>query len=117
VPEVHLNGLYAGAAAFGFPSRDEGFGLPVLEAMAQDTPVVCSDIPVLREVVGDAARLAPPDDIDAWSRALTDVLIDEKLRADLVARGRERVVAYSWDRCADKTAAVYREVLDITSRR
>jgi alpha-1,3-rhamnosyl/mannosyltransferase len=84
--------------------------------MAQDTPVVCSDIPVLREVVGDAARLAPPDDVDAWSRALTEVLMDEQLRADLVARGRERVVTYSWDRCADETAAVYREVLDITSR-
>lgn len=111
VPEMHLASLFAGAELFAFPSRHEGFGIPVLEAMAQETAVVCGDIPALREVAGDAACFVDPDDVDAWVDALTRLLTDETERADLVARGSAHAPQYSWDRCAAETAAVYREVL------
>ena len=94
--------LFAGADLYAFPSRHEGFGIPVLEAMAQETPVLCSDIPALREVAGDAARFVSPDDIDGWVDALTDLLGDAGARAALVAAGRARVANYSWERCAAK---------------
>ncbi len=104
--------LFAGADLYAFPSRHEGFGIPVLEAMAQDTPVLCSDIPALREVAGDAARFVAPDDLDGWVDALDDLLGDADARASLVAAGNVRVANYSWERCAHETAAVYREALD-----
>jgi alpha-1,3-rhamnosyl/mannosyltransferase len=103
--------LFAGADLYALPSRHEGFGIPALEAMAQETPVLCSDIPALREVAGDAARFVSPDDIDGWVDALTDLLGDADARAALVAAGRARVANYSWERCARETAAVYREAL------
>ena len=85
VPEMHLSSLFAGADLFVFPSRHEGFGIPVLEAMAQRTAVVCGDIPALREVAGDAARFVGPDDVDGWAQALTELLTDEREREALVA--------------------------------
>jgi glycosyltransferase involved in cell wall biosynthesis len=111
VERTELFALFAGADAFAFPSRHEGFGIPVLEAMAQGTPVVCADIPALREVAGDAAIFVPPDDLDGWVDALHSTLTDPGFRAGLEARGRERVQAYSWERCADETAAVYAEAM------
>jgi alpha-1,3-rhamnosyl/mannosyltransferase len=107
----HLFALFAGADLFAFPSRHEGFGIPVLEAMAQETAVVCADIPALREVAGGAARFVPPDDTDGWVDALTGLLGDDDERARLVDAGRARVAGYSWERCARETAAVYREAL------
>ncbi len=112
VPEMHLSSLFAGADVFAFPSRHEGFGIPVLEAMAQRTAVVCGDIPALREVAGDAARFVRPDDVDGWAQALTDLLTNEREREELVTRGCAHVPRYSWDRCAAATAAVYREVVE-----
>jgi alpha-1,3-rhamnosyl/mannosyltransferase len=103
--------LFAGADLYAFPSRHEGFGIPVLEAMAQQTPVLCSDIPALREVAGDAARFVSPNDTDAWVHELTELLGDAAGRAALVAAGSVRVANYSWERCARETAAVYREAL------
>ena len=111
VPEMHLASLFAGADLFAFPSRHEGFGIPVLEAMAQQTAVVCGDIPVLREVAGDAACFVDPDDVEAWADALARLLTDDAERAGLVEKGSEHAPRYSWDRCARETAAVYREVL------
>src|SRR5215218_2870869 len=111
VGDPTLSALYRGADLYAFPSRHEGFGIPVLEAMAQETPVLCSDIPALREVAGDAARFVSPDDIDGWTDALTDLLGDADARAALVAAGSARVASYSWERCARETAAVYREAL------
>jgi glycosyltransferase involved in cell wall biosynthesis len=111
VPREQLMPLFAGADLFVFPSRHEGFGIPVLEAMAQDTAVVCSDIPALREVAGGAARLVAPDDVDGWAAAISTVLRDDAIRDALVTAGRARVEQFSWERCARETAAVYREAL------
>ena len=73
--------LYSGATVFAFPSRHEGFGLPVLEAMSQGTAVLASDIPAIREVTGGGARLVAAGDVEAWADALEDLLVDEPARA------------------------------------
>ena len=90
VPETDLQALYAGANVFAFPSFHEGFGLPVLEAMAAGAPVVASDIPAIREVAGDAAVLVPPGDVEQWVGALEDVLGSPSRRAVLAEAGRQR---------------------------
>lgn len=106
-----LSALYAGADAFALPSLHEGFGLPVLEALAQGTAVIASDIPVLREVAGDAARFASPTDGDAWRDALVELLSDPVARAAVAGRGPARAAQFSWDQCAVRTAAVYDDAL------
>ncbi|RSM80157.1 glycosyl transferase family 1 [Amycolatopsis sp. WAC 01375] len=93
------------------PSLFEGFSLPAAEAMACGTPVVATTGGALPEVVGDAGILVPPGDVPALAEALTKVLGDEHLRADLAARGRETAGALSWRRTAEETAAHYRRVL------
>jgi glycosyltransferase involved in cell wall biosynthesis len=105
-----LVALYSGATLFAFPSLHEGFGLPVLEAMVQAAPVLCSDIPVLREIAGSAARFAPPTDVRRWGETLVELLRDERERAALGAAGREWAGGFTWERCVRKTRAVYREV-------
>jgi glycosyltransferase involved in cell wall biosynthesis len=109
--EGALRALYAGAALFAFPSKHEGFGMPVLEAMAQHAAVVCADIPVLHEVAGDAARYADPDDAGAWAATLIELLRDDGALAALGAAGRARAERFTWERCIDQTVAVYREAL------
>lgn len=106
-----LAALYRGAAVFAFPSLHEGFGLPVLEAMVQETAVLCADIPVLREIGGDAARYADPLDNDAWSDALVDLLRDDAARRGLRQAGLARARGFTWERCIRQTRAIYREVL------
>jgi glycosyltransferase involved in cell wall biosynthesis len=104
--------LFAGADLFAFPSRHEGFGIPVLEAMAQRTPVICSDIPALREVAGDAAVFVAPDDVEGWIDAITSLHVHAGAHDALVDAGAARVANYSWERCARETAAVYAEALN-----
>jgi glycosyltransferase involved in cell wall biosynthesis len=99
--------LLAGARAFVFPSLYEGFGLPPLEAMACGTPVVTSDVSALPEVVGDAALLVDPLDVDALASAIRRLWTDEGLRQDLRARGLSRVRRYTWDATARLTLEVY----------
>jgi glycosyltransferase involved in cell wall biosynthesis len=111
VPEADATALYAGADLFVFPSRHEGFGIPVLEAMTQGTAVVASAIPALREVGGDAARFVPVDDVDALADAIGSLLRDAGARTALAARGLEHAQGYSWERCVDATLAVYHEAL------
>ena len=106
-----LVALYRGADLLAFPSLHEGFGLPMLEAMSQSTPIVCSDIPVLREVAGDAALFVPPRDHTAWGEALVSILRDPTMREELAARGRARAPEFTWERCAALTRDVYAEVL------
>jgi glycosyltransferase involved in cell wall biosynthesis len=88
--------LYEGAAALIFPSVFEGFGLPLLEAMWCDCPIVCSNTTSLPEIAGDAALLIDPHSPEAIAEAMYTVLTDEALRRVLIARGRRRVREFSW---------------------
>jgi glycosyltransferase involved in cell wall biosynthesis len=92
-----------------YPSWHEGFGFPALEAMAAGTPVVASDAACLPEVLGDGALLVDPTDVKAFTAAVEAVLTQDELRADLIAKGRARAARYTWKRCAELTADVYRE--------
>jgi glycosyltransferase involved in cell wall biosynthesis len=103
--------LYRRAAVFAYPSRYEGFGLPLLEAMACNTPVVAAHATSIPEVVGSAAILLPVDDAAAWREALKTVVTDEAHAASLAARGRLRAREFTWDRTALETVACYRKVL------
>lgn len=109
VGEEELWALYGGATVFALPSRHEGFGLPVLEAMSQGAPVVCSDLPALREVAGTAASFVPAGDPAAWSDAIGSLLSDEAARSELGAAGRQRAAAFGAERFVAGTRAVYRE--------
>jgi len=108
VSDGELGRLYRGARCLAYVPLYEGFGLPVLEAMASGTPVVASDIPALREVAGAAAVYVDPLDTEDIARGLSEV--DER-RDELVAAGRERAATFSWQRTAEATLEVYREVL------
>jgi glycosyltransferase involved in cell wall biosynthesis len=102
-----LEGLWAIAEAFVFPSLYEGFGLPVLEAMAREVPVTCSNASSLPEVAGEAALLFDPRDESAIAAALSRLLGDSSLREDLRARGLERVRQFTWQRTARLTLQSY----------
>lgn len=111
VSERELEGLYQLARCFCLPSLIEGFGLPVLEAMARDVPVACSNRGALPEVAGDAALLFDPEDEAALTDAIRRLLEDEALAAELGAKGRERVRLFTWERTAETTLASYRRAI------
>jgi glycosyltransferase involved in cell wall biosynthesis len=110
-PEPLLLALYRSATMLAYPSRYEGFGLPLLEAMACGTPVIAARTSSIPEVVGDAAVLLDPDDEAAWIGAIERVLDDAPHRAGLRDAGLSRAREFSWRRTADETARVYRELL------
>jgi glycosyltransferase involved in cell wall biosynthesis len=111
VDEPLLRGLYHGATALVYPSLYEGFGLPLLEAMASGTPVIASRAASIPEVVGDAGMLIDPDDGPGWADAIVKVVNDEHLREQLRTRGLTRASTFTWERTARMTAEVYRRVL------
>jgi glycosyltransferase involved in cell wall biosynthesis len=110
VNDGRLIELYQSAAVFVFPSRYEGFGLPVLEAMACGCPVISSNSSSLPEVTGDAALMVNPDDPAAFTHAIAGVLGDPELRQELQRRGVQQAQRFSWDRTAQGTLAVYTSV-------
>lgn len=109
VPDEELAVLYKNSEAFVFPTLSEGFGLPGLEAMTAGTPVLCSDILVLREVYGDAALYFNPRDANDIANKIKLILADKKLRAELIFKGAKQVKKYSWRKMAEGTLQVYNE--------
>jgi glycosyltransferase involved in cell wall biosynthesis len=116
VADDDLPALYRGAGLFAFPSHYEGFGLPVLEAMACGTPVVCSSTPALLELAGDAAIFCDPDDPEAWVIALRELLEDPARQQMLASRGTKRAGQYSLERMTDAILAVLDEVVRACKR-
>ena len=111
LPRRELDDLYAAATFFVFPSLYEGFGLPVLEAMARGLPVATSGRASLAEVAGDAALVFDPEDEQAIAEAIERMLADEDLRERLRVAGRERAAGFTWERTAELTVASYRRAL------
>jgi glycosyltransferase involved in cell wall biosynthesis len=99
------------ADVFIYPSVYEGFGLPVLEAMACGTPVITSNVSSMPEIIGDAGVLVTPNDSQALARSLLELINDPMERQRLSIRGLERAAAFTWKRTAEKTIAVYRHIL------
>jgi glycosyltransferase involved in cell wall biosynthesis len=110
LPDADLVGLYQVAACFVLPSRDEGFGLPVVEAMACGAPVIASRADALTEVVGEAGLLVESGRPDQLAEALTRLLSDESLRAGLRERGFRRASQFSWQRAAAELLDVFAEL-------
>jgi glycosyltransferase involved in cell wall biosynthesis len=112
VPDATKAALLGGADALVYPSLYEGFGLPVLEAMACGTPVIASDVAALPELIDGAGVLIDPSDPDGLAERIGDVMADDELRGRLRAAGIERASGYAWDETARRTAAVLREAAD-----
>ena len=115
VSAKELEALYRRARMFAFPSLDEGFGMPVLDAMAHSVPVITSRRSALPEVAGDAALLVNPEDPEEIAAALNRLGSDESLREELSRRGRERAVQFSWESAVAKTWSVYEELMGATA--
>ena len=114
---IHLGGgddrlatLYRGASAFIYPSKYEGFGIPPLEAMHLECPVICSMTSSIPEVVGEAGEYFDPDDAESIRHAIERVLQSSDRRSELIALGRSRCNLFSWERCARETLDVYKRL-------
>ena len=111
IPTVELANWYARASIFAFPSLDEGFGMPVLEAMAAGVPVLTSNRSALPEVAGDAALLVNPEDTDDMTEALRKLTTEGQLRSKLAAAGRAQAAMFSWETTIEQTWSVYQNLL------
>lgn len=105
-----LRALYHRAVGFVFPSLYEGFGLPVLEAMASNCPVIATNLTSVPEVAGDAALSCDPRDADALGHSMRELLENAALRDELISKGRERAKKFSWENTVRETIAAYREI-------
>jgi glycosyltransferase involved in cell wall biosynthesis len=114
VPDDDLPALYQGALAFLYPSLYEGFGLPVVEAMASGVPVITSTSAALREVAGGSADLVNPHDVDDIAKAIALIITSPEHRSELAAKGSLRSADFDWKSTAEQTLAVYREVMGDT---
>jgi glycosyltransferase involved in cell wall biosynthesis len=110
-PQAELDRLYSRASVFAFPSLDEGFGMPVLEAMAAGVPVLTAKRSATEEVAGEAALLVDPEDTGSIAASLLRLTSEEELRRDLAVRGRARAAMFTWERAVDQTWKVYAELL------
>lgn len=113
LPDDDLPLWYSAANVFVYPPAYEGFGLPVIEAMACGTPTITTDSSSLPEAAGDAALLVPPDDITALADSLARLLGDRSLQSDLAARGPAQAARFTWAEAARRTACVYAKALDL----
>jgi glycosyltransferase involved in cell wall biosynthesis len=107
-----LSALYSKASAFIFPSLYEGFGIPPLEAMAHNCPVICSQTSSIPEVVGNAGEYFDPGDVESMRGAIERVMNSEVRRNALINNGRQRLTLFSWNRCAAETYDVYKKLLE-----
>ena len=117
VPAETLPLWYNAAEMLVYPALYEGFGLPLLEAMACGTPVIGANVSSLPEVVGEAGLLVPPKDVDALGRAMLTLMRMDEMRADLRERGLRRAAEFSWRRTAEETLAIYRDALSHSGER
>ncbi|MBI4314275.1 MAG: glycosyltransferase family 4 protein [Candidatus Omnitrophica bacterium] len=117
VPDEELPAFYQAASVLAMPSYQEGFGLPALEAMANGLPVVASQIPALTELIGNAGVTIGPDDVDAWSDGLYNVLFDDDRRRNLAELGRKRAGAYTWKKSAAGHLQIFRSLLSADRHR
>ena len=111
VRQEDLPALYAGATIFLFPSLYEGYGMPILEAMACGTPVLTSNVTSLPEVAGDAAVLVDPLDVESICQGILQLMEEPQLRDQYIRKGLERVKEFTWERTARETLAVYKKTL------
>ncbi|QNF32332.1 glycosyltransferase family 4 protein [Adhaeribacter swui] len=111
VSDFELYSFYANALCFVFPSLSEGFGMPLLEAFIANCPVVCSDIPIFREICGPAAEYFKLDNKENLEKSLENILNNKLLRKDLIKRGKEQVKKFQWSDAATKTLNVYQSAL------
>jgi glycosyltransferase involved in cell wall biosynthesis len=110
VSAAQLEALYCRAGIFAFQSLDEGFGMPVLDAMAHGLPVIASRRSAIPEVAGEAALLVDPENVEELGEALCRLTTDQTLRQDLAHRGRERAAQFTWEDAVERTWAVYQEL-------
>lgn len=107
-----LHALYQHAYAFIFPSFYEGFGMPPLEAMAHNCPIICSNSSSIPEVVGDAGEYFDPSSVDDISMTIENVVYNNETREKLLSYGKKRILHFSWKKCAEKTLSVYQQILN-----
>jgi glycosyltransferase involved in cell wall biosynthesis len=113
--DIALNAAYRNAAAFVYPSAYEGFGLPPLEAMAKNCPVISSNTSSMPEVIGTAGQYFDPQSLESISTAIEAVVFSNDRTQDLIKLGRERVKRFTWQSCAQETQAIYQTVLNASS--
>jgi glycosyltransferase involved in cell wall biosynthesis len=112
VPNEHLHLLYKHARCFVFPSLYEGFGLPILEAMKYDCPVITSNVSSMPEAGGDAALYINPLDVNDIAKKINELIYNDKLRQELIKKGREQIKKFSWEKAARETLSVLEELVN-----